>query len=388
MPDEQPITDITYANQLKQIQAQLAVLETSYANMTRTYYDMFYNKTPMDITLEIYKEDGVLEKITVPNRAKASTSAMTHSGSPSGVTSAALGTLLLDTTTGDLWYESLAYDVDGWVRIANHNALTDEYLKKNGNGELLTDLSADHMTQGQLEVAVGGTGVSSSTAINMSGILKMVPQTTDASGKITRAHIAVAEVGKDYLDSANLAGMIVFFPMFNVPAGYIICNGSACDRFNEDGTDKYETLYNVLTNYGTNIPDWAIYYNEDGTIDTNKFRVPDLGDYFIRCTTNELERTAVTLQADGIPNFKGTWSMELPGGTANNENITGAISIVLDDEGNYKQVDGKSSAPSGSYDYLFQINPQSYNDICAQVYQDGLNEVRVKNISLVPAIKY
>ena len=56
--------------------------------------------------------------------------------------------------------------------------------------------------------------------------------------------------------------------------------------------------------------------------------------------------------------------------------------------GNYKQVDGKSSAPSGSYDYLIQMNPQDYNEACAAIYQDDLEEVRVKNIAMVPAIKF
>lgn len=370
MADE-PITDITYANQLKQIQAQLAVLETSYANMTRTYYNMFYNNTPMDITLQIYDEDGALKTITVPNRAKASTSTLTYSGSPLGVLQAALGTLVLDTTSGELWYESLANDVDGWVRLANHDALSDEYLKKNGNGELLTNLSADNVTQGQLEVAVGGTGVSGSTAINMSGILKMVPQKTDASGNVTNAHIEVAAVGEDYLDSATLAGMIVFFPVDHVPAGYLICNG---DTYNKT---TYADLYKYLTNDGA----VACPYGET----TDEFALPNMNGFFIRCTTNFLERHVGSEQDDGIPNFKGTWSMEITGGEAN---FTGATSIVLDDEGNYKQVDGKSSAPSGSYDYLIQFNPQDYNEACAAIYQDELDEVRVKNIAMVPAIKY
>jgi len=372
MADE-PITDITYASQLKQIQSQLAVLETSYANMTRTYYDMFYNSTPMDITLKIYNDEGVLETITVPNRAKASTSTLTYAGSPSGVKSAALGTLLLDTTTGNLWYESLAYDVDGWVRIANHDALSDEYLKKNGNGELLTDLSADHVSQGQLEVAVGGTGVSGLPAITMDGILKMVPESTDSSGRVTKAHIDIAEVGVDYLDSANLAGMIVFFPVNHVPAGYLICNGDVYSKA------TYANLYNYLSKEGTE----PCPYGETDT----DFAVPAMGGFFVRCTTDigDVGRMAGSEQEDGVPNFKGTWSMEITGGEAN---FTGAVSIVLDDDGNYKQVDGKSSAPSGSYDYLIQMNPQDYNDICADIYQDDLNEVRVKNIAMVPAIKY
>lgn len=370
MADE-PITDITYASQLKQIQLQLAALETSYANMTRTYYNMFYNNTPMDITLQIYDEDGALKTITVPNRAKASTSTLTYAGSPLGVLQAALGTLVIDTTTGELWYESLANDVDGWVRLANHNALSDEYLKKNGNGELLTNLNADSVTQGQLEVAIGGTGVSGTKAINMSGMLKMVPQTTDTSGVVNNAHLEIAEVGVDYLDSATLAGMIVFFPVGHVPAGYLVCNGDAYSK------ETYADLYKYLSNEGTT----PCPYGETD----DKFAVPAMDGFFVRCTTDFSKRPVGSEQNDGIPNFKCTWSMEITGGEAN---FTGATSIVLDETGNYKQVDGKSSAPSGSYDYLIQMNPQDYNEACAAIYQDDLEEVRVKNIAMVPAIKF
>ena len=396
MADE-PINDITYANQLKQIQTQLAVLETSYANMTRTYYNMFYNNTPMDITLQIYDDEGALKTITVPNRAKASTSTLIHAGSPQGVMQAALGTLVLDTNTGNLYYESSPQNVDGWVQIANHNALSQEYLKKNGDGELLTNLTADSITKGKLEVAFGGTGVGDSSAIYMDGILKMVPQTTDSQGNVTRAHIAVAEVGKDYLDAANLAGMIVFFPNFNVRAGYIICDGTVCDRWNSDGTPRYENLYQAITEEETNIPEWCIVRDDEGNIDPNRFRVPDLDTFFIRCTTNYnakegTGRDVCSTQGCGIPNFKGTFSAEITGAMkelgGNEDNFTGAIQVVRDDQGNFKQVDGKSSAPSGSYDYLISLNPQTYNEICAEIYRDDLDEVRVKNIALVPAIKF
>ena len=43
---------------------------------------------------------------------------------------------------------------------------------------------------------------------------------------------------------------------------------------------------------------------------------------------------------------------------------------------------------SNSYDYLISLNPQTYNEICAEIYRDDLDEVRVKNIALVPAIKF
>ena len=36
---------------LDQIQAQLAKLQESYGDIARTYYNIFYNPEPMDITL-------------------------------------------------------------------------------------------------------------------------------------------------------------------------------------------------------------------------------------------------------------------------------------------------------------------------------------------------
>lgn len=371
---DKPIDDITYADQLKQIQAQLAVLETSYANMTRTYYDMFYNNTPMDITLQIYNEEGELKTITVPNRAKSSTSTLTYAGSPLGVLQASLGTFVVDTTTGDLWYETSPNDVDGWLQIANTadvgQAAINYMLANPSVGSLIPDLSASHVTSGQLEVAVGGTGVSGTNAIYLNGILKMVPETT-VDGVTTKAHIEVAEAGKDYLEAANLSGMIVFFPTEYIPAGYLMCDGSLYSK------ETYADLYNALTNNG------AIECPYGETDD--KFAVPSLNDLFIRCTTNFLQRVVGSVQDDAIPNYKGTLSLEITGGE---ENFTGAIQIALDEDNNYKQVDGKSSAPSGSYDYLINLNPQTYNETCARVYSDEVDEVRVKNIALVPAIKY
>lgn len=359
----EPINDITYADQLKQIQAQLAVLETSYANMTRTYYDMFYNSTPMDITLQIYDTKGALKTITVPNRAKSSTSAKTCIGSPAGVVEAAMGTFIINTVDNSLWYKTSQNGTDGWVQLANVNTLSDEFLKKNGNGELLQHLNASHIDGGTLDVAFGGTGVSN---VDMSGILKMVPQVTAEDGTITKAHIEIAESGVDYLNTATLAGMIVFFPVNQIQAGYLICNGDSYSK------KTYANLYKFLTNDGA-IP---CPFGED----TDTFAVPNLDTYFIRCTTGN-DREVMSTQDAGVPNIKGEWSMEITGGE---QNFSGSVQIALDDEGRYKQVDGKSSAPSGSYDYLIQFNAKNSSDM----YQDDLDEVRVKNIALVPAIKY
>ena len=60
----------------------LSELFTNLNNLDKTYYDMFYNTTPMDITLERYDEKGVLQKVVLPNRAKDKDSVIVGSGDP------------------------------------------------------------------------------------------------------------------------------------------------------------------------------------------------------------------------------------------------------------------------------------------------------------------
>ena len=364
-----PITDMQVVSQLKQIQEQLAVLETSYANMTRTYYDMFYNNNPMDITLQIYDDEGILKTIIVPNRAKSSAYTMVNNGSPKGVVEAPLGAILMDTSSGNLWYKYEQTGTTGWYQIASEVHLSQNYLKINGDGNLLQKLNANNITFGILNAVHGGLGTDAS---QINGILKMVPATES-----TPAYVTKAVEGSDYLSKDTLAGMIVYFPIDRVPAGFLVCNGAMYER------EYYQALWNYLTNNGTNLAPFDGFEYTD-----TMFSIPNLENLFIRCTTNFVERHPMTKQDCGVPNFKGTWSMELPGGKANVTNFTGAVQIVLDEDKNYKQVDGKSSAPAGSYDYLIEVNPQNYNEICEAIYQDDLDEVRVNNIALVPAIKY
>ena len=374
-----PISDISVASQLKQIQSQLALLETSYANMTRTYYNMFYNNTPMDITLEIYNEDGALQKITVPNVAKATAISLTYNGSPEGVLEASLGAVVLDKVNKELWYKAEQNGTSGWYKLYSTKNLEDgiDFLTPNGSGELLTDLNANNITFGVLKVENGGTGVSS-----LDGIVKAVPE-KEIDGVTVPAHFEAAEAGLDFLDTSNLAGMIVYFPIDQVPAGYLVCNG---DMYN---AKTYSVLYDYMSKGGT-IP---CPYGEEDRNGVTYFATPNLTGPFVRGWTGAYElpagqinydteeRTVGSIQNDGIPNIKGNWSMEITGAE---QNFDGSVFIELDADGKYRQVDGKTTAPSGSYDYLVGFDASKSSD----KYVDGLDEVRVKNIALVPAIKY
>ena len=96
-------TDIS---SIRTMQDVINVLSVVYFNMNeveRVYYDIFINPIPMDVELQRYDDEGVLETILVPNRAKSSFSVLTGSGNPNGVTLGNIGALYIDTAfTNDL----------------------------------------------------------------------------------------------------------------------------------------------------------------------------------------------------------------------------------------------------------------------------------------------
>lgn len=341
---------------LDQIQEQLSMLQTSYGNLNRTYYNMFYNSTPMDITLQIYNEDGSLETITVPNRAKNSIRCSTYTGSPEGNVIGTTGTLCIDTISKQLYYKTTNSGAYGWICMYTEANLVEgkTFLAPNGSGSLLEDIDAEKITLNQLAVLNGGTGCSS-----LQGILK--GNGTDP--------VTTAVAGEDFLAPADFSGMVVYVLTPTPPAGFLACDGSMISKA------TYARLFEQIgTTFGE---------DEDGT----HFALPNLDGLFIRCWTGgntgidtQEGREWASIQQDCIPNILATWAQEVTGAEAS---FSGSVRIARDEDNNYVQVDGKTSAPAGSYDYLIEFDASLSSD----KYQD-VDEVRVKNIALLPVIKY
>ena len=79
----------------------LSELFTNMNNLDRLYYDMFFNTTPMDLTLQRYDENGVLQTYVIPNRAKDAANTLTGMGNPEGQVVAPIGKLYIDLETGE-----------------------------------------------------------------------------------------------------------------------------------------------------------------------------------------------------------------------------------------------------------------------------------------------
>ena len=259
------LEDVTYL---------LNILFTNLNNLDRTYYDMFINPEPMDITLERYDEAGVLQEVVLPNRAKDRNNILIGYGNPNGKQIANEGALYLDTKDSHFYFKQSNTNgtAFGWTLFWDISNLVKgvDFLAPNGNGSQLTNLNANNVGSGVLKVNRGGTGVS-----NITGIVK---------GNGTSA-FSSAVSDKDYLTPDSLVGTIVYYPYYpdedtegaygehlnssvamKIKEGWLTCFGWTISK------TTYARLYSVLGDR----------YNLESTPE-GYFRVPDLRGSFIRC---------------------------------------------------------------------------------------------------------
>jgi microcystin-dependent protein len=234
---------------------------------------------------------------------------------------------------------------------------------------------------GVLAVGRGGTG-----ATNITGIVK-------ANG--SSAYTAAVD-GVDYLGPASLAGIIAFYPIDNIPAGWLRCDGSAYSR------TTYARLFNIIgTVYGTG----------DGS---TTFNVPNLYDYFIRCWDgsrpfNVAQEDQVGVHTHALSGETGVESEHThTRGTMNITGSSGGWGGVLTSASGACFLSGGGTAVAGSGTYgagnsttnidasrswtgaTSAGSPHSHTlsgDTAPNVTEEG-TETRVLNKALVPVIKY
>ena len=367
-------------------------LSTLYFNLNeieRIYYDMFINPVPMDVTFQRYDDTGKLETITIPNRAKDAQATLTGAGDPNGSVSANVGTFYLDTANYDLYYKSSGSDSQGWLLIwSSLNLVADVgFLKPDGNGSQLSNLNMSNAGSGILNVLRGGTGSSGIT-----GIVK---------GNGSSAMTAAVD-GVDYLGVSSTTGLVAYYPVANIPSGWLRCDGSAYSR---------TTYANLFAKIGTT------YGSGDGT---TTFNVPNLMDdgngnpFFIRCwdgstafdtvqqaqvgvhnhplngnVGNESAHTHTrgTMNITGrfdtddnlVNNLSGAFYKDTSGKSlgASQDNINGGV--LFDASRSWTGATSGGSAHTHSLEGLYTSNSSTGTDS---------NENRVLNKMMVPVIKY
>ena len=272
------MADINNIRTLEDLTNVVSQLYFNLNNIERLYYTIFIDPVPKDnIELERYDENGQLGVITLKNRAADMRLTIVGAGEPNGIVSAALGTFYLDVDTGFIWYKATGTtDVDnqGWAAIQKQGDLSSIYLKKDGDGSQLKNITA---SIGVLGVDHGGTGTT-----NIAGMVK-------ANG-LDLPYSAAVE-GEDYVGPGSLVGNIMYYagnPLVIegssniVPRGWLVCNGAGYRS-----TD-YPRLYERI---GT------LYGSGNGDDDTD-FNVPNLIGRFIKGSENNNGTT----EAAGVGN--------------------------------------------------------------------------------------
>ena len=124
--------DVTSFEQIAPILSQLA---TNYSNIFFDYFNLFYNPTEMDVTIEYYDTEGVLRTITIPNRAKDRRYILNGNENPEGAVSGVKGSIYQDLTNGILYIKQSAEDQTGWVQLISSEELSKFLTQGNGSPE-------------------------------------------------------------------------------------------------------------------------------------------------------------------------------------------------------------------------------------------------------------
>ena len=147
MPEEISITEVAEA---------LSRVQFNYSNLAQSWYNIFYNTTPMDVQLEFYDVDGNAHTYVIPNRAKDK-SYITNGeyADPSDNVSAPIGTLYQSTTTGDVYIKMIGEGATGWIKMISQSDLDRIIVQKAGDpnetgevrafGTLYIDISTGYM---------------------------------------------------------------------------------------------------------------------------------------------------------------------------------------------------------------------------------------------------
>lgn len=375
-------TDISSIRTLQDVINVLSVVYFNMNEIERIYYDMFINPVAMDVTFQRYNDEGVLETISLPNRAKDAQSTLTGNGSPEGVVAAGIGTFYIDLSTSKLYYKSQGIDAFGWVEVETILSMTPgvDYLTPDGDASQLTNLNMSNAGSGVLSVLRGGTGSSGIT-----GLVK---------GNGSSAFTAAID-GVDYMGANSMTGIIAYYPIAEVPTGWLRCDGSAYNRV------TYARLFSKI---GT------IYGVGDGS---TTFNVPNLYNYFIRGWDGSSAFN--TVQQDQVGKHMHTYSGVTGEESAHTHtrgdmNITGSITAtyggVTSVSGAFTNLRSPASQASGgsSFNTTYDFDASSswtgttsggsaHSHTFAGITDEnttisGENETRVLNKMLVPVIKY
>lgn len=113
----------------------LSRVQVNYSNLAQSWYNIFYNPTPMDVQLDFYDEAGAPHTYVIPNRAKDQKYIVNGKGSPEGFITAAVGSVYQDTQAGGMYLKVSGSSTTGWVKVISQADLENIIMRGSGEPE-------------------------------------------------------------------------------------------------------------------------------------------------------------------------------------------------------------------------------------------------------------
>ena len=190
----------------EQIATILSQLATNYSNVFADYYNLFYNPTPMDVTVQIYNEAGNLTTITIPNRAKDRAYILNGNGDPNNNVSAPKGSLYQDLANGVVYIKQFASTGNtGWSEFMTLESLEDYLIQGAGSPEGIVAAAKGILYVDKMNAALY---LKSTATGNTGWILISADTSTLANKELSNLVEGIPGVGDNYFlkyDWSNLS---------------------------------------------------------------------------------------------------------------------------------------------------------------------------------------
>ena len=110
--------------ELTDVVEAISRLQLNYTSLVKQFYDIFFNPTPMYVTLTFRDKEGEEVEVTIPNRAKDQKYVTNGEGSPiANLIASDKGTLYQDVTNGEV-YIKYGSNADEWTLLISKKQIS------------------------------------------------------------------------------------------------------------------------------------------------------------------------------------------------------------------------------------------------------------------------
>lgn len=199
----------------------LAELLTNTTNIVSEFYNIFFNPSPMIVTLEMYNSDDELITVEIPNRAMDRNIALQGTEDPEGVVEAISGTIYINTLSQKVFIKVSGSGSIGWQ-------------------EVLTQAKMEEFTYSQLQITQKDT-----TVLDTAKVFADTRAKEEASAVAVRNYLIATVLPESGI--GNVLYLVGTASPYTVSTWDILTN-----EWVEEGLAVVQNLYNQANQMGYN----------------------------------------------------------------------------------------------------------------------------------------